>query len=175
MKILAFGLLTLFGWSVISINIWVCKVKGLCNEQVTLESYDSDNKNPAESDSIKLSSTVSETLNPGDLTIYFGFDKSQFESDELTEKYFSNSKTYIDNNPEVILSITGYTDATGSVDYNQALGYRRAQEVQGYSNKNGLQASRIKIESKGENDPAADNNTVTGRANNRRTVITIKK
>jgi outer membrane protein OmpA-like peptidoglycan-associated protein len=36
-------------------------------------------------------------------------------------------------------------------------------------------AKRIIIESKGEKEPADDNNTMAGRANNRRAVITIKK
>jgi len=36
-------------------------------------------------------------------------------------------------------------------------------------------ANKIIIESKGEKEPVGDNNTKAGRANNRRTVITIKK
>jgi OOP family OmpA-OmpF porin len=73
-----------------------------------------------------------------------------------------------------MLSITGYTDAIGSNDYNQALGYRRAQRMLHYFESNGVPPPKITIESYGEKEPAADNNTIEGRAKNRRTVITIK-
>jgi flagellar motor protein MotB len=37
-----------------------------------------------------------------------------------------------------------------------------------------MPASKIIIESRGEKEPADDNNTDSGRAKNRRTVLTIK-
>jgi OOP family OmpA-OmpF porin len=73
-----------------------------------------------------------------------------------------------------MLSITGHTDAIGSDEYNQALGYRRAKSVQHYFESKGIPANKIIIESKGEKEPADNNSSVTGRANNRRTIITIK-
>ena len=73
------------------------------------------------------------------------------------------------------LSITGHTDAIGSEEYNLALGFRRAQSVQSYFENKGIPANRIIVESSGEKEPADNNNTTTGRANNRRTVITINK
>ena len=71
-------------------------------------------------------------LYPGNLLIYFGFDKSDFSSDSSTGRYFNESNKYLVLNPQARLSITGYTDAIGSDEYNQALGFRRAQTMQKY-------------------------------------------
>jgi len=73
------------------------------------------------------------------------------------------------------LSIVGYADAIGTDEYNQALGYRRAQTMQRYFEGKGMSADRISIESQGENEPIADNVTILGRANNRRAAVTLKK
>jgi OOP family OmpA-OmpF porin len=44
-----------------------------------------------------------------------------------------------------------------------------------YFESKGMPENKIKIESRGEKDPADDNNTTDGRANNRRTIIAITK
>jgi outer membrane protein OmpA-like peptidoglycan-associated protein len=47
--------------------------------------------------------------------------------------------------------------------------------MQHYFESKGILANKIIIESMGEKEPAGNNNTTSGRANNRRAVITIKK
>lgn len=111
---------------------------------------------------------------PGNLSVCFEFDKSEFTSDSLTERYYTASKSFLDNNSRAVLNIAGYTDSVGSDEYNQALGYRRAQTMQYFFKSKGVQANRISIVSMGENDPVAGNKTSGGRSNNRRAVITIK-
>jgi OOP family OmpA-OmpF porin len=112
---------------------------------------------------------------PENLLIYFAFDRSEFKSDAETDRYFAESNTYLDQNVQARLNITGHTDAIGSDEYNEALGYRRAQSLQHYFESKGLPSDKIIVESKGEKEPADDNKTTAGRANNRRTVVTIKK
>jgi outer membrane protein OmpA-like peptidoglycan-associated protein len=175
MKIPVLGFLTLFCWSAISTHIWVCNVRGLCNDQQSIQSDISVYENEPQADSVNKASPSAKSLIPGDLMIYFEFDKSEFTSDSLTERYFKASKSFLDSNSQAGLSIVGYTDSKGSDNYNSELGYRRAQTMQYFFKSKGLETGRIVIESKGEKDPAADNNTVGGRANNRRAVITIKK
>ena len=126
-------------------------------------------------DSLSKSSVREVLVIPENLIIHFAFDKSEFNSDAKTDKYFDESNAFLNQNSQARLSITGYTDAVGSDDYNQGLGYRRAKSTQNYFESKGIPANKIIIESKGEKDPADDNNTTSGRANNRRTVITIKK
>jgi outer membrane protein OmpA-like peptidoglycan-associated protein len=170
MRILLMGFLVFVGWSVLSTYIYVCKIKGLCIQpQTTL--VEAVNPNGT----LETSSKVEEKIPiPKDLVIYFAFDKSEFISDSESRKYFDKSNAYILQYTEARLNITGHTDAVGTTDYNQALGVRRAKALKVYFEKLGMPSTKIKIESKGEKEPVADNNSDQGRAKNRRAVITIK-
>lgn len=170
MRILVMGFLVFVGWSVLSTYIYVCKIKGLCIQpQTTL--VEAVNPNGT----LETNSKVEEKIPiPKDLVIYFAFDKSDFISDEETRKYFDKSNAYLLKYAEAELNITGHTDAVGTIEYNQKLGIRRAKALKIYFEKLGMSSSKIKIESKGEKEPVADNNSDQGRAKNRRAVITIK-
>ncbi len=175
MKILIIGFLVFSGWSSLSTYIYVCKIKGLCEEPVTIQTDAGNHKDVITGDTLQEPLVREQAAYPANLTIHFAFDKSEFSADAKTEKYVDESNAYLEQNLQARLSITGHTDAIGTDEYNQALGYRRAQSVQHYFERKGLLTNRISIESMGEKEPAADNNTQAGRANNRRTVITIKK
>jgi OOP family OmpA-OmpF porin len=69
------------------------------------------------------------------------------------------------------ITITGYTDSVGSVEYNMKLGMARAMSVKSYLAAHGVADSRMAADSKGEADPVAPNSTAAGRALNRRVVI----
>lgn len=173
MRILVIGLITFFAWSTLSTYIYVCKIKGLCDEPVSLQISE------ANKDSINANDTIQEPLVkqavlPKDLIIYFDFDKSDFRPNTRAATYFDESSLYLNQNTQAKLSITGHTDAIGTTAYNQALGYRRAQSLQRYFETKGVLANKMIITSKGESEPADNNNTDAGRANNRRTVVTIK-
>jgi outer membrane protein OmpA-like peptidoglycan-associated protein len=174
MKILLIGFLALFGWSAVATHLFVCKIKGLCNDVKTIEISPLKLVANVPGDTLSNSLIKKQEVVPGKLLIYFEFDKSEFKSDSLTDRYFVDSDNYLDKNSQASLMITGYTDAVGSDEYNQALGNRRAQTMQHYFEKMGMPANKIVMESKGENEPADDNSTTSGRARNRRTVITIK-
>lgn len=174
MRILTIGALTLIAWSTLSTYLYVCKIKGLCNEAVTLPLSETSTENTIVADTIQISKIEKQLAIPKDLIIYFAFDKSEFRSNSITDKYFDESNAYLSQNKLAILKITGHADAIGTTDYNQSLGYRRAQSMQLYFKSKGIPGDKILILSKGESEPADNNNTVNGRANNRRTVITIK-
>jgi outer membrane protein OmpA-like peptidoglycan-associated protein len=125
-------------------------------------------------DTLRKPLVQAQEVPPENLVIYFAFDKYEFITNAKADKYFEESKVYLDQNAQAWLHITGYTDAIGSDEYNQALGYRRAQSLQYYFKSKGMSSGRITIESKGEKEPADDNNTIAGRANNRVTAVTIK-
>jgi outer membrane protein OmpA-like peptidoglycan-associated protein len=174
MRILIIGFIVFAGWTTLSTYIYVCKIKGLCMEHhITLVETDIHNKaltnEPNAEDKIEKKAEI-----PKDLVIYFAFDKSEFISSSEASSYFDKSSEYILQNPQVNLNITGHADAIGSVEYNYALGLRRAQSMQVYFESKGMPANRIRIESRGEKEPVDDNSTASGRANNRRTVVTIK-
>lgn len=172
MRILIIGLITFFAWSTLSTYIYVCVIKELCDEPVSMQMSEVNTDTKA-NDTIR-NQLVKQAVIPKDLIVHFEFDKSDFSSNASSDAYFDESNEYLNQNTQAKLSITGHTDAIGTKEYNQALGYRRAQSLQRYFEKKGLPTNKMIISSKGENEPVDNNNTDAGRANNRRTVITIK-
>lgn len=69
------------------------------------------------------------------------------------------------------LRIQGHTDSVGSQEYNQALGDRRAINSALYLQQQGVDPRRMSTESYGENAPVASNESMEGRARNRRVEI----
>ena len=76
-------------------------------------------------------------------------------------------------NKNVYLEIQGYTDATGTPDYNEQLGAARAEAVRRYMSQQGVALNRMATISYGEETPVADNTTAEGRAQNRRVAIIV--
>jgi outer membrane protein OmpA-like peptidoglycan-associated protein len=75
--------------------------------------------------------------------------------------------------PKTYIDIYGHTDSDGSDAYNQGLSERRAQSVQAYLVAHGVQAARMATRGFGETQPIASNDTVEGKAQNRRVEIKI--
>jgi len=72
------------------------------------------------------------------------------------------------------INVDGYTDATGSFEYNQMLSERRAQSVSNYLMQIGIDRLRVSSRGFGERNPIASNDTAGGRAANRRVEIWIR-
>ncbi|WP_264552838.1 OmpA family protein [Flavobacterium sp. N2038] len=74
------------------------------------------------------------------------------------------------------LTVVGHTDNVGNADANLALSKSRAQAVVEYLKQKGIPANRFQlVDGKGQSNPIADNNTASGKAINRRVVITLLK
>lgn len=71
--------------------------------------------------------------------------------------------------------IVGHTDSTGSDATNNPLSVDRAAAVRDYLVTQGLAASRVQIEGRGEREPVADNTSADGRARNRRVEIFLRE
>ena len=81
--------------------------------------------------------------------------------------------TFLTENEDVTIRITGHTDNIGSDESNQILSEGRANAVKRDLIKRGIDPERIETEGKGESEPVADNDTEEGRALNRRVEFTI--
>ncbi|WP_445453359.1 OmpA family protein [Flavobacterium sp. 25HG05S-40] len=74
------------------------------------------------------------------------------------------------------LTIVGHTDNVGGDAANVPLSRNRAQAVVDYLKQKGIPESRFQlIDGKGASEPIADNSSETGKAKNRRVVITFLK
>ena len=72
-----------------------------------------------------------------------------------------------------LIELQGFTDSTGSENYNVGLSQRRADAVQRYLVSKGVALFRISIVGLGEDNPVADNKTGQGRAQNRRVEVRL--
>jgi OOP family OmpA-OmpF porin len=72
------------------------------------------------------------------------------------------------DNPEIKFEIDGHTDNTGSASHNLALSQQRATAVREQLIKMDVDGSRLTAKGFGDSKPISDNNTLEGKANNRR-------
>jgi outer membrane protein OmpA-like peptidoglycan-associated protein len=70
--------------------------------------------------------------------------------------------------------VEGYTDNVGSLDMNMDLAQKRAAAVRDYLVSKGLPQDLVTGQGKGPADPVSDNNSVDGRAQNRRVEIIVR-
>ena len=103
--------------------------------------------------------------------IQFDVDKSNIkpEYQPILDEAVSTLKA----KPDVKVVISGYTDNTGTAEYNMGLSERRAKAVMDYFAAKGISASRMQAVGRGLNDPIADNKTKEGRALNRRVELKV--
>jgi outer membrane protein OmpA-like peptidoglycan-associated protein len=99
--------------------------------------------------------------------IYFDFNSATLrpESDPVLKEISEALK----HNPKWKIKIDGHTDNVGGDAYNQRLSERRAQSVlEALTQRYGITADRMTPEGFGASRPKATNDTVEGRALNRR-------
>jgi outer membrane protein OmpA-like peptidoglycan-associated protein len=75
--------------------------------------------------------------------------------------------------PGLNLAVEGFTDSTGSADFNMKLSDQRANAVRDYLVTQGLSADTVTAQGFGESMPVADNSTAAGRQKNRRVEIIV--
>lgn len=82
--------------------------------------------------------------------------------------------TQMQQHPELVAEVRGYTDSTGSAQLNQTLSQNRAQSVATYLSQHGVAPNRLAAEGYGPSNPVADNGTEAGRAQNRRVEVYLR-
>ena len=70
--------------------------------------------------------------------------------------------------PNQRVTIVGHTDSVGGDTLNNRLSLERAASVREYLRMRGVDASRVLVNGRGEEEPVASNDSATGRAENRR-------
>ncbi|WP_442112563.1 OmpA family protein [Pseudomonas sp. NUPR-001] len=99
-------------------------------------------------------------------SVMFAFDSAELTSSAHSQLQALMSKL---NAPSVAsVKVIGFTDSQGTDAYNQTLSERRASSVAEYLISQGLAPSKVTSQGRGERDPIADNDTESGRAQNRR-------
>jgi len=103
--------------------------------------------------------------------IHFEFDKYRL-TDEAKEILAENARV-LKNNSKVRITIEGHCDERGTVEYNLALGERRAQAASNYLMELGVPENRISIISYGKERPMEYGQNESAWSKNRRDEFVI--
>lgn len=101
------------------------------------------------------------------------FDTNRYAIKSNLRPILDRFATTLNQNPVTMVTITGHTDSSGTDAINNPLSVNRAAATRDYLVARGVAANRISIDGRGSREPIADNNTVTGRAMNRRVEIFV--
>jgi len=104
-------------------------------------------------------------------TVNFEYDKSTLT--KLAQEILKSNAQWLKNNMDVYIQIEGHCDNRGTIEYNLALGERRALAVRNYLIQLGISSSRILTISYGEEKPLCTNDNENCWSKNRRSNFVI--
>ena len=103
--------------------------------------------------------------------VNFDYDRSDITAQAAT--ILQAKLPVLREDPSIRLRIEGHADERGSIEYNLALGMRRAQAVKNYLAGYQLEAGRFQTESFGEERPRVQGSNEAAWAQNRRAEFVI--
>ncbi len=83
--------------------------------------------------------------------IHFDLDRSDIKSE--SKKTLEDNASWLKSNKDTKISVQGHCDERGTEEYNLALGHRRANSAKSYLVSMGVEGSRMKTGSYGEEKP----------------------
>ncbi len=98
--------------------------------------------------------------------VYFGYDS--FTLDDGARAALDANAKLLRDNTALQVSLDGHCDERGTVEYNQALGQKRAETVWQYLVDAGITANRFRVISYGKERPADEGHDESAWAKNRR-------
>lgn len=113
------------------------------------------------------------TANDNVKVIHFDFDKSDIRPGDA--KILESNATWLKVNPGQLLMIEGHSDERGTVEYNVALGDRRATATLNYLVAQGVKADRISVISYGMERPLCSVHSEGCWSQNRRSQFLVKE
>ena len=104
-------------------------------------------------------------------TVYFDFDKSELRPDARST--LQQNAQWLRDHASYGIVIGGHCDERGTIEYNIALGERRASAVRDYLASLGIRVDRMRAISYGEEQPADPGSNEAAWARNRRAEFVI--
>ncbi len=99
-------------------------------------------------------------------SVNFDYDSSTLSTD--SRRRLAENAEWIKSNANATVQVEGHCDSRGSVEYNLALGERRAKAVKNYLVSLGIDSKRLTLISYGEEKPLVSGDTEDAYAKNRR-------
>ena len=103
--------------------------------------------------------------------VYYKHDSNDIQPSAI--KKLNHISNIFYKSPPSVLTIRGFTDSQGNVNYNQYISVERANEVKKYLVKQGIPAAKIKVIGMGSKEPGSLDMTLEKRRENRRVEIEI--
>lgn len=101
------------------------------------------------------------------------FDTKKFNLKPESAAELDKVVQLLKDNPKLKIQISGHTDNVGKPKDNLLLSTNRAKSVLGYLLQKGIAPARLTSKGFGSTKPVADNKTEIGKAQNRRTEMTV--
>lgn len=101
------------------------------------------------------------------------FDTGKYTLKPATQLSLAKVSGILQAYPGLKLQVEGYTDSTGSPEFNQKLSENRAGAVRDFLVTQGVSPDNIAATGYGPAKPVADNSTAQGRAKNRRVQLVV--
>jgi len=156
-----------------------CQKKTVAVQKESISSAEADEQIAPAADETEISSSAisdseSEKMDEVVLQedIYFEFDKATLTTDSR-ETLIRNGE-WLRINSDVVITIEGHCDERGTNEYNLALGDRRAESVKTFLLDVGIDPSRLKTLSFGEERPADSGQDESAWAKNRRAHFLVR-
>ncbi len=105
-------------------------------------------------------------------TVYFAYDSTDLS--DSARRILRNNADWLKAHADVGVLVEGNSDERGTIEYNLALGQRRADAVRTYLTSLGLSRSRARIITYGEERPIDPGHTETAWAKNRRAAFVVE-
>ena len=103
------------------------------------------------------------------------FDSDSARLSNIAKAKLDEVALRMKQNPQSTALVIGETDSQNGDEYNRKLGLRRAEAAKDYLvRRHQIDGGRITVETRGESDPPATNDTAEGRGENRRAVIIVR-
>ncbi len=103
--------------------------------------------------------------------VFYEIDSWELKKESVEE--LNNLTDLLTYNKDLIVEIGGYTDSTGTDEYNLVLSEKRALSVVNYLINKGISSDRLQHKGYGNTSPIGDNVTFEGRKLNRRTEVKV--
>lgn len=149
----------------VSIALVGCSKDDTTADQSVESSSDERPADPSEAGPVSEAAATS--------TVFFAFDDYTLSSE--TQDQLAELATYLKQNSGDVLQIEGHCDERGSIEYNLALGQRRAASVKDYLVQMGVDPSRVTTISYGEERPAVEGHNEAAWSKNRRAEFVLSK
>ncbi len=106
-------------------------------------------------------------------TIYFAFDSSELS--EAARRTLQQNSEWLQAHQDLNVVVEGHCDERGTIEYNLALGERRASAVRDYLTSLGLARGRMRVITYGEERPVDRGHTESAWSQNRRAAFVLER